>query len=98
VFALKNISSVKRKQKQNSPSSSINCKCMGQIHSIYCDSANNSVCVRIIEVGNNVLAMMDDEGSAGNEEEEKQGKESRLDVGRWGDCLKCRHISTQCTR
>jgi len=50
---------------------------MGQIHSIYCDSTNDSACMRIIEAGNDMLAMMDDEGSAGNEEEEKQGKESR---------------------
>ena len=77
AFSLKNISSVKRKQKQNSPSSSIDCKCMGQIHSIYCDSADNSVCVQIIEAGNDMLAMMDNEGGAGNKEEEKQGKESR---------------------
>jgi len=50
---------------------------MGQIQSIYCDSADNSACTQIIEAGNDMSAMMDDEGSARNEEEEKQGKESR---------------------
>jgi len=77
AFALKNISSMKRKQKRNSPSSSINCERMGQIHSIYCDSADNSACVQIIEAGNNMSAMMDNKGGARNKEEEKQGKESR---------------------
>jgi len=50
---------------------------MGQIHSIYCDSTDDSACAQIIEAGNDVSAMMDDKGSARNEEEEKQGKESR---------------------
>jgi len=50
---------------------------MGQIHSIYCDSTNDSICTWIIEAGNDVSAMMDDEGGTGKEEEEKQGKESR---------------------
>jgi len=50
---------------------------MGQIHSIYCDSADDSACTRIIEAGNDVSAMTDNEGGARNEEEEKQGKETR---------------------
>jgi len=76
VFALKNISSVKRKQIWNLPSSLIDCECMSQIHCIYYNSANDSAYVWIIEVGYNMSAMIDDKGSAGKEEEEKQGKEN----------------------
>ena len=49
---------------------------MSQIHCIYYNSANDSAYVWIIEVGYNMSAMIDDKGSAGKEEEEKQGKEN----------------------
>jgi len=76
AFALKNISSIKRKRIQNLPSSSIDCKCISQIHCVYYNSADDSTCAQIIEVGYDVSAMMDDEGGAGKEEEENQGKEN----------------------
>jgi len=87
VFALKNISSVKRKQIQNLPSSSINCKRMSQIRCIYYNSADDSTCTQIIEVGYDMSAMMDDEGGTRKEEEENQGKENGMvrceKVGVW---------------
>ena len=49
---------------------------MSQIYCVYYNSADDSACMRIIEVGYNMSAMTDDEGSARKEEEENQGKEN----------------------
>ena len=75
AFALKNISSVKRKWIQNLPSSLIDCEHISKIHCIYYNSTDDSICMQIIEVGYNMLAVTDNKGSAGKEEEENQGKE-----------------------